>query len=303
MNNNNSILPLDDIQSKIFTIRGIQVMLDKDIAHFYEVKPTRLREQVKRNIGRFPDDFMFQLTESELGLLVSQNATPSKQQFGGYYPYVFSEQGVAAISAIIKSKKAEEVSVLLMRAFVKMRKFISNNSAIFQRIENIELKQLKSENKIEYILNALEQNEVTPKQGIFFDGQIFDAYKFVSDLIKSADKSIIIIDNYIDDSVLTILDKRNVNVTAKIYTAKISKQLQLDIKKHNQQYPEIIIEKYDKSHDRFIIIDNKKVFHLGASLKDLGRKWFAFSQINSLYDEIMLKLKKNDTTHRQIPNR
>ncbi len=291
MNNNNSILPLDDIQSKIFTIRGIQVMLDKDIAHFYEVKPTRLREQVKRNIGRFPDDFMFQLTESELGLLVSQNATPSKQQFGGYYPYVFSEQGVAAISAIIKSKKAEEVSVLLMRAFVKMRKFISNNSAIFQRIENIELKQLKSENKIEYILNALEQNEVTPKQGIFFDGQIFDAYKFISDLIKSADKSIIIIDNYIDDSVLTILDKRNVNVTAKIYTAKISKQLQLDIKKHNQQYPEIIIEKYDKSHDRFIIIDNKKVFHIGASLKDLGRKWFAFSQINSLYYEIMLKLK------------
>lgn len=275
-----NILPLKNIQSRIFNIRGFQVMLDKDIAFFYQVKSIRLREQVKRNIGRFPEDFMFQLTEEEVDLLVSQNAIPSKKQFGGYSPYVFTEQGVAAVSAVIKSKKAEEVSVLLMRAFVDMRRFITNNAAIFQRLENVERKQLKTDTKLDEILNALEDKSLQPKQGIFFNGLIFDAYVFVIDLIKSAKYSIVLIDNYIDDSVLTILSKRNTGVLAAIFTSEISKQLKLDLNKHNAQYSEIQMKIFAKSHDRFLILDEKIVYHIGASLKDLGKKWFAFSRLN-----------------------
>lgn len=200
-------------------------MLDKDIAYFYEVKPIRLREQVKRNSGRFPGDFMFRLTSDEVNLLVSQNAIPSKQQLGGYLPYVFTEQGVAAVSAIIKSKKAEEISVLLMRAFVEMRNFLTKHAGIFQRIENVELKQIKADSKIDQILTALEDKNIKPKQGNFFNGQIFDAYVFVNKLIKSAKRSIVLIDNYVDESVLTMLSKRNEQVTARIFTNNISKQL------------------------------------------------------------------------------
>jgi hypothetical protein len=290
MNKANQILPLENIQNRIFTIRGVQVMLDKDIAYFYEVKPIRLREQVKRNSGRFPGDFMFRLTSDEVNLLVSQNAIPSKQQLGGYLPYVFTEQGVAAVSAIIKSKKAEEISVLLMRAFVEMRNFLTKHAEIFQRIENVELKQIKADSKIDQILTALEDKNIKPKQGIFFNGQIFDAYVFVNKLIKSAKRSIVLIDNYVDESVLTMLSKRNEQVTARIFTNNISKQLKLDLQKHNEQYPDIILKTYKNSHDRFLIIDNLDVYHIGASLKDLGKKWFAFSKIEINAGLILNKL-------------
>lgn len=219
------IISINNIKNRIFKIRGVQVMLDKDIANFYEVKAIRLREQVKRNIARFPDDFMFQLTEAEVDIMVSQNAIPSKKQLGGFLPYVFTEQGVAAVSAVTKSKKAEEVSVLLMRAFVEMRKFISRNVNLFLRINNIEQKQIETDNKIDAILDAIEEREIKPNQGIFYDGQVFNAYKFVSGIIRKADRSILLIDNYIDETILDLFSKKKKNVTLSIFTNKITKTL------------------------------------------------------------------------------
>ncbi|MBU1052727.1 MAG: ORF6N domain-containing protein [Proteobacteria bacterium] len=280
----NALISNEKIRSRIHTIRGVQVMLDKDLAVFYDVKPIRLREQVKRNIKRFPLDFMFQLTKAEAELMVSQNAIPSKQSLGGSMPYVFTEQGVAAISTVLTSERAIEVNIQIMRAFVTMRRFISSNAKVFQRLDAIERKQIEykseSDHKFEQIFNAIEEKDIKPRQGIFFDGQIFDAYQFVSDLIRTARKSIVVIDNYIDDGVLTLLSKANKKVRITILTKTISKQLALDLKKYNEQYPPITIKEFNNSHDRFLIIDDKTLYHFGASLKDLGKKWFAFSKFD-----------------------
>ena len=267
-------------------------MLDKDLASFYEVKPIRLREQIKRNPNRFPSDFVFQLNESEVDLMVSQNAIPSRQSLGGFLPLVFTEQGVAAVSGVLKSDKAAEVSIAIARAFVAMRKLLLNNAAIFQRLDKIELKQLKTDEKFEQVFKAMEARQPKPDKGIFFDGQIFDAYTFTADIIREAGKSIILIDNFVDDSVLTLLSKRNKNVTATICTREITKQFRLDLAKHNKQYPEIRVNVFKNSHDRFLIIDEKELYHFGASLKDLGKKWFAFSKMNFLLDDMLHKLKQ-----------
>jgi hypothetical protein len=290
MSEGDLIIP-EVIRSKIHTIRGVQVMLDRDLAVFYGVKAIRLREQVKRNIKRFPSDFMFQLTEEEVDVMVSQNAIPSKQHLGGSLPFVFTEQGVANISSVLTSERAIEVNILIMRAFVTMRRFISSNAHIFQRLDTLEIKQLETDKKIDHVLNAIESKEIQPKQGVFFDGQIFDAYNFVTDLIRTARKSIIIIDNYIDDTVLTHLTKRNDGVDVTIFTKTISKQLALDLKKFNSQYPAIEIRKFKNSHDRFMIIDDKTVYHFGASLKDLGKKWFAFSKMDFEAVEMLTRLE------------
>ncbi|MDQ1297518.1 MAG: hypothetical protein QG558_56 [Campylobacterota bacterium] len=281
----------DSIKTKIYTIRGLQVMLDRDLAELYGVKPIRLREQVKRNSDRFPDDFMFQLNDNEVEIMVSQNAIPSKQYLGGSLPYVFTEQGVASISGVLTNKIAIEINIKIMRAFVEMRKFISNNALIFQRLDSLEQKQFKTDDKIEAILNAIEDKSIKPKQGIFYDGQVYDAYVFVSDLIKSAKESIVLIDNYIDENVLTLLSKRDAKVKATIYTKNITKQLELDLKKHNAQYPKIELKKFDSSHDRFLLLDNTEVYHIGASLKDLGKKWFAFSKFDVAALDILGRLK------------
>jgi hypothetical protein len=279
----NELIKNEEIQNKIYTLRNVQVILDKDLAFFYGVKPIRLREQVKRNIKRFPSDFMFQLTEEEVDFMVSQNAIPSRQYLGGSLPFVFTEQGVATISSVLTSERAIEVNIQIMRAFVAMRRFIASNAKVFQRLDIMERKQIEykaeTEQKFERIFNAIEERSIKSKQGIFFDGQIFDAYQFVSDLIRSADESIILIDNYIDDTVLTLFNKRKKSVTAKILTKTISKQLAMDVKKYNSQYPPVEIKKFKYAHDRFIIIDDREVFHFGASLKDLGKKWFAFSKL------------------------
>jgi hypothetical protein len=170
-----------------------------------------------------------------------------------------------------------------MRAFVAMRQFIASNAKIFQRLDMVERKQIEykaeTDQKFELIFNAIEERSIKPKQGIFFDGQIFDAYHFVSDLIRTANESVILIDNYIDDTVLTLLTKRKKSVTVKILTKTISKKLAMDVKKYNSQYPPVEIKKFQYAHDRFIIIDDKEVYHFGASLKDLGKKWFAFSKL------------------------
>jgi len=268
-------------------------MLDKDLAAFYEVKPIRLREQVKRNPNRFPSDFVFQLTENEVDILVSQNAIPSKQSLGGHLPYMFTEQGVAAVAGVLKSEKAAEVSIAIARAFVAMRKFLYQNASVFQRLDRIELKQIQTDEKINNIFMALESRQAKPETGIFFDGQVFDAYIFIADLIKTATKSIILIDNYIDESVLILLSKRNINVSAVIYTENNNKTLQLDLKKHNVQYPPIEVRYFTASHDRFLILDNKELYHIGASLKDLGKRWFAFSRMDSLVAEILKRIEEN----------
>ena len=283
-------LQTNEIQHRIYTIRGLQVMLDRDLAEMYGVKAIRLREQVKRNSKRFPADFMFQLTDNEADELVSQNAIPSKKQLGGSLPYAFTEQGVANLSGVLNSDQAIEVNISIMRAFVEMRKFILNNAQLFQRIGYIEQKQIETDKRIDQILDALNSGTAKPRQGIFYDGQIFDAWLFVSDLVKSATHSLVLIDNYVDESVLNLLGKRNSNASATIYTQKISNQLRLDIEKYNQQYPVIELKEFKQSHDRFLIIDNTDVYHFGASLKDLGKKWFAFSKFDKQAVEMLGKL-------------
>ncbi|MBI4980885.1 ORF6N domain-containing protein [Candidatus Woesearchaeota archaeon] len=293
MENNPLLLSTDKIKSRIYTLRGRQIMLDKDLAELYEVKAIRLREQVKRNNKRFPSDFMFQLNNSEVELLVSQNAIASKKYLGGYLPYAFTEQGVANLSGVLTNDKAIEVNIQIMRAFVAMRRFLASNAQVFQRLDYVERKQIEHDKKFDEIFDAIQSKDITPEKGIFFDGQIFDSYTFVSDIIRTANQSIVLIDNYIDDSVLTLFSKRNKDVQVIIFTKEISKQLSLDLTKYNSQYPLIEVKEFKQSHDRFLIIDNKEVYHFGASLKDLGKKWFAFSKFDKeafkLLDKLGLK--------------
>jgi len=282
------------IEKRIFTIRGVQVMLDRYLAELYEVETRALKQAVKRNIARFPADFMFELTENEVESLVSQSVIPSKKQLGGAKPFVFTEQGVSSLSAVLTSTRAVEINIEIMRAFVKMRQILANNADLFMRLESIEKRQLlheiKVDEKFEQLFNALEDKSIKPKQGIFFDGQIFDAYAFVCDLIRSATQRIILIDNYVDESVLTLLSKREAEVTAQILTNSISKALALDIEKYNLQYPAIDVQTFKSSHDRFLIIDDV-IYHIGASLKDLGKRWFAFSKMAVSAIEMLKRVK------------
>lgn len=204
----------ETIKNKIYSIRGLQVMLDRDLAELYGVETKRLNEQVKRNIGRFPESFKFQLSESEKNELVAKCDRFISLKHSTVNPYVFTEQGVAMLSAILKSQIAIQTSIYIINAFVQMRKFMSNNALVFQRLDSLEQKQFKTDEKVDAILDAIESKELKPKQGIFYDGQVYDAYVFVSELIKSAKTSIILIDNYCDDSVLTLLSKRDADVRA-----------------------------------------------------------------------------------------
>ena len=295
---NKELQTSNSIRDNIYTIRNIQVMIDRDLAKMYGVETRRLNEQVKRNIDRFPAEFMFQLTKEEMNNWKSQIATSNKEIMGlRKPPLAFTEQGVSMLSAILRSKIAIDVSIKIINAFVSMRKFILYNENVFQRINNLEQKQIaidiqqgKTDNKVNEILNALENKSATINEGIYYDGQIFDAYSFISKLIKTANKSIVLIDAYVDETTLLILSKRNKNVKAEIFTAKITKQFQLDIEKYNTQYPEIVVKTYKKSHDRFLIIDNKTLYHIGASLKDLGKKWFAFSKMGLDINDVLKRL-------------
>ncbi len=280
----------DNIRQRIFTVRGLQVMVDRDLAELYGVENKRLNEQVKRNIERFPEKFRFQLTKEEKDELVANCDRFKSLKHSTVLPHVFTEQGVSMLSAVLRSETAIKVSIQIMDAFVGMRKFIAGNAAIFQRLDKIEQKQLVTDTRLDKVFEALEAGEIKPKQGIFFDGQVFDAYVFVADLIKSARQSIVLLDNYVDESVLLLLAKRNKNVRATIYTRNISKQLKLDLKKHNQQYPAIEIKAFKQTHDRFLILDNQHIYHIGASLKDLGKKWFAFSKMNKMSLELIGRL-------------
>ncbi len=289
-----------NIEPLIKVIRGQQVMLDKDLATLYGIETKVLNQTVKRNIERFPDDFRFELSREEC--LRSQFVTSNGRGGNRYSTYAFTEQGVAMLSSVLRSKTAIEVNIQIMRAFVSMRHFMVNNASVFSRLETIEYHQLEilqhqqdtdkhleeSDKRIDEVFRRLDEGNAKPKQGVFYNGQIYDAYTFVSDLIKSAKKRIILIDNYVDDTVLTLLDKRENGVSAVIYTQQISRQLQLDIDRHNAQYAPIDVETFRLSHDRFLCIDDD-VYHIGASIKDLGKKWFGFSKMEILTPDELVK--------------
>lgn len=281
-----------EIENRIFSVRGQQVMIDRDLAEMYQVQTKVLNQAVKRNSQRFPEKFRFQLTENEKDELVTNCDRFINLKHSTALPYAFTEQGIAMLSAVLRSDIAIQVSIQIMDAFVEMRKVLTSQSNVLQRIDSLELKQLENNQKFNQIFKALEAGSPQKKQGVFFNGQTFDAYTFVANIVRQAKTSIQLIDNYIDDSVLLLFAKRNKDVSVTLYTKTITKVLQQDIKKYNQQYPNINLKKFDKAHDRFLIIDNKTVYHIGASLKDLGKKWFAFSIIDK--DAINVLQKIND---------
>ena len=325
-----AIQSVEQIESLILTIRGKQVILDRDLARLYSVETRVLNQAVQRNIERFPEDFMFRLTkeefenwksqfvisnydeenmssqfvtiENEDEILKSQNVISS---WGGIrkLPYAFTENGIAMLSGVLRSPMAIATNIHIMRAFNAMRHFIGSQAQVFQRLEVMERNQLalnasqaelsaqvaENNKKLEEVFRRLDDHSEKPEKGIFYDGQIFDAYTFINDLIREAKKRIVLIDNYVDDSVLAMLDKRNKGVEAVVYTKTISRQLSLDFEKHNAQYSPIEVKQFDRSHDRWLCIDDT-VYLVGASLKDLGKKWFGFTKMEQTTDELLSKM-------------
>ena len=273
-----------EVEELIFTIRDKQVMIDYHLAQLYGVETKVLNQQVKRNIERFPERFRFQLADDERDKVVTNCDHLSKLKFSKTNPYAFTEQGVAMLSAVLRSETAVAVSVRIIDAFVEMRRFLSKDMNILKRIDNLERSSMEANKKFDKIFSVIESGNVCSAQGIFFNGQVFDAYIFVTKLIRSATRSIVLIDNYVDESVLLMLDKREPNVFARIYTQNIYTKLDLDMKKHNSQYETIDVVLFREAHDRFLLVDDK-VYHIGASLKDLGKKWFAFTLMNDITAE------------------
>ena len=293
------LVAVDNIEPLIKVIRGQQVMLDRDLATLYGVETKRLNEQVKRNMERFPERFRFQLTKEEMNELVTNCDRFNSLKHSTVRSYAFTEQGVAMLSTVLRSETSIRVSIRIMDAFVAMRRFMVTNAEVFQRLSTMEYHQLEmqqhlqeSDKRIEEVFRRLDEGNAKPKQGVFYNGQIYYAYTFVSDLIKSAKKRIVLIDNYVDETVLTLLDKRGEGVSAVIYTQQISRQFQLDIDRHNAQYAPVDVETFRLSHDRFLCID-EDVYHIGASIKDLGKKWFGFSKMEILTpDELVERINK-----------
>lgn len=283
------IVDFSPIENMIMTFRNTQVIIDRDLAKLYNVDTKVLNQAVKRNIERFPDRFRFQLSSTEKQELVTNCDRFNALKHSTSSPFAFTEQGIAMLSSVLRSDTAIKTSIRIIDAFVAMRRFVANTSHIFKRLETLEYHQLETDKRIDGIFQLMERQEKTPKQGIFFDGQIYDAYTFVADLIRSAKRQIILIDNYIDDTVLSLLDKRESStVQALIYTAHISKALKSDIEHHNAQYTPIEVKIYKKSHDRFLMIDDN-IYLIGASIKDLGKKLFGFSLMQNLSVTNLLK--------------
>lgn len=294
----NSLPTQQHIESLIYNIRNQQVILDKDLAALYEVETRVLNQAVKRNMERFPEHFMFRLTKEECSRSQFVTLNGKRGENIKYLPYAFTDNGIAMLSAVLKSKTAVLVSIRIMEAFTAMRRFLTTNAGIFQRLDTIEYHQLalqqhqnEADKRIDEVLQKLEEKESIPIQGIFYDGQIFDAHTFVCDLIRQAKQRIILIDNYVDDTVLKRFDKRSPNVEATIYTKQISATLQIDIDRHNAQYMPIKVKIVANAHDRFMIIDDK-LFHIGASIKDLGKKVFAFSLMAEAPDELLARISR-----------
>ena len=273
----------DNIKNLIYTIRGKQVMLDSDVAMLYHYETKNINKAMKRNIDRFPEDFCFQLTEKEVKVMWFQNGTTldnMKYRSIKYLPYVYTEQGISMLAGVLKNEIAIQVSISIIRAFIEMRRFILLNGQVFQEINDIKGQLLEHDKKFDEVFDELQRKQESEfKQSIFFNGQIYDAYNLIIDIIKKAKQKILIIDNYIDDSILKMLSKKNKDVEVVILTSQNSNLNKLDINKFNKQYPILKIAYTNKFHDRFIVIDNKELYHVGASLKDLGKKCFAISKI------------------------
>ena len=276
-----------EIESRILTIRNQQVMIDRDIAELYGVETRRLNEQVKRNSERFPEEFCFQLTKEETESISSKSQIATLNVSGNLrgsnikkMPFAFTEQGVAMLSTVLKSDTAVSMSIQIMKAFVAMRKFMLINAQVFQRLDNIEKHQISTDSKINELFDKMDKYKIDDTQGIFFQGQIFDAYAKFESFIAQAQKEIILIDNYVDLSILERFSKKKPNVKITIWTSPKTPLTLQDIQQFNTQYPTLTVNHTSKMHDRFLIIDNKILYHIGASLKDLGKKCFAFENLD-----------------------
>ena len=286
----------DQASGLILTLRSTPVLIDADLATLYGVTTKALNQAVQRNAERFPQGFKFQLSREEKNELVTKCDRFNKLKYSSALPYAFTEQGVAMLSAVLRSTTAIQTSISIMNAFVAMRQVIQTNGGLLQRIDALENQYLTlatdTNTKFEKVFSELaDKNTRKPLQGVFFDGQIFDAYRFVSELLRQAKQSIVLIDNYVDDRVLEQLNKRASGVTATILCNKVSRSLQNDLERHNAQYPPIKAIEFGLSHDRFLILDLCSVYHLGASLKDLGHKWFAFSKLDEGGLKVMDRVK------------
>lgn len=273
------------IKSLIYVVRGHQVMMDSDLAALYQVETKVFNQAVKRNVMRFPDSFRFQLTDDEYRDLKSQIVTSNGRGGRRYLPYVFTEQGIAMLSAVLNSDIAIQVSIHIMTAFVEMRKFLVNNAVLFERISNVELKQLEYQKKtdecFEQVFDYIAEHEEV-KQKVFFEGQIYDAFSLLVKLVGSAEKSIILIDNYADVDTLNILAKKKRNVNVCIYTMRQTKLTPADVKNFNRQYPKLEVKYTRAFHDRFLIVDGGSAYHIGTSLKDAGKKCFAINRLEDV---------------------
>ena len=283
--NATSRLANSEIASKIVVLRDVQVMIDRDIAELYEIDTKVLKQAVKRNIERFPEAFFFELDKEEFENWRSQFVTSKSDRQGlRYAPFAFTEQGVAMLSAVLRSEKAIKVSIEIMNAFVQMRHYLHNNIALTNRLAAVENKvdsKFKTiDENFSKIFTALDSSPKKAKEGVFFKGQIFDAYAFFQDIIKSAKKEIVLIDGYVDLSILERFKAKQKNVSVKIYTDPKAELKQIDVDKFNEQYPTAVLDYTKKMHDRFLIIDNKELYHIGASLKDLGKACFAFEKMH-----------------------
>lgn len=293
------LIKTSDIKNLIYVVRNQQVMIDSDLAMLYQVETKVFNQAVKRNIMRFPDSFRFQLNKDEFESLRSQFVTSKEDTKKGgrrYLPYVFTEQGIAMLSAVLRSNSAIQISIHIMNAFVEMRRFIVNNALLFERISNVELKQLeyqKSTNeKLEQIFKYISEHEES-NQKIFFDGQIYDAFSLIVSLIQKADKDITLIDGYVDVGTLNLLSKKKENVAVTVYTFKRTKLTKTDAENFNAQYPTLEVKYTNVFHDRFLVLDRTIAYHIGASLKDAGKKCFGINLIHDaeIIEDILRRLE------------
>ena len=303
MENETELISLDtnDIKRRIFTIRGKQVMLDSDLAELYGYDVKRLNEQVRRNKERFPEDFMFQLLKEEIpdsskSQIATLNESGNKRGSNvKKLPYAFTEQGIYMLSTVLRGELAVKQSIFIMRAFREMRHFIANNAALFERISSVELRQLEyqkqTDKKIDQLFECIGEHTET-HQKIFFDGQIYDAFSLLIELIQKAEQEIILVDGYVDVSTLNVLAKKKSGVAVTIYTFPKTKLTAQDVAAFNAQYPQLDVKYTNVFHDRFLILDRKTVYHIGASLKDAGKKCFGITLMKDAGSELMKKLAK-----------
>ena len=280
------VTEIKDIERLVYVIRGKQVMLDSDLAMLYQVETKNLNKAATRNADRFPEDFRFKLTNEEYNNLRFQFGTSNEKQVGRggrrYYPFVYTEQGISMLASVLHSKVAVQVSINIMRSFVEMRKFVANNALLFEKVSHVELRQLEyqknTDERFDKVFQYIEDHAES-EQKIFFDGQIYDAFSLIVSIIQKAQREIVLIDSYVDIDTLNILSKKNTGVDVKIITYSNARLSNTDITNFNAQYPNLIVKRTQVFHDRFIILDSSKVYHIGASIKDAGKKCFGISMI------------------------